>query len=65
MVGDAPGDKQAAEKNGVFYYPILVRNEKASWEEFISEGFDRLIAGTYAGEYQNKKNEAFLRNLGA
>ena len=65
MCGDAPGDKQAAEKNGVFYYPILVRNEKASWEEFIAEGFDRLLAGTYAGAYQAKKNEQFLRNLGA
>ena len=25
MVGDAPGDKAAAERNGVYYYPILVR----------------------------------------
>lgn len=23
MVGDAPGDEQAAAVNGVFYYPIL------------------------------------------
>lgn len=65
MCGDAPGDKQAAEQNGVFYYPILVRFEKASWEEFIAEGFERLLAGSYAGEYQEEKNEAFLKNLGA
>ena len=65
MVGDAPGDQQAAEKNGVFYYPILVRNEKASWEEFIAEGFDRLLSGSYGGEYHEKKNAEFLRNLGA
>ncbi|MBQ6798071.1 MAG: HAD hydrolase-like protein, partial [Oscillospiraceae bacterium] len=29
MIGDAPGDCDAAEKNGVLYYPILVNHEKA------------------------------------
>ena len=65
MCGDAPGDRDAAQKNGVFYYPILVRNEKTSWEEFIAEGFDRLLSGSYAGEYQAKKIFQFLKNLGA
>jgi len=65
MCGDAPGDMQAAQKNGVYYYPILVRKEKASWENFISEGFDRLLGGTYGGEYQKAKINAFLSNLGA
>ncbi len=64
MVGDAPGDQEAAKKNGVFYYPILVRREKASWEEFIAEGFERLLTGSYAGDYQEKKNTEFLKNLG-
>jgi len=65
MCGDAPGDRDAAQKNGVFYYPILVRKEKESWEEFIAEGFDRLLSGAYAGEYQAKKIAQFLKNLGA
>ena len=65
MCGDAPGDHQAAMKNGVFYYPILVRHEKESWTAFIQEGFDRLIEGRYAGEYQKNKVNAFLKNLGA
>ena len=34
MVGDAPGDLDAAEKNGVLYYPILVGKEKFSWDRF-------------------------------
>lgn len=38
MCGDAPGDLDAAEKNGVYYYPILVRHEAQSWEEFVREG---------------------------
>ncbi|MBO5109787.1 MAG: HAD hydrolase-like protein [Clostridia bacterium] len=64
MCGDAPGDMAAAEKNGVFFYPILVRTEGESWDEFIREGCDRLISGQFGGEYQALKKEQFLRNLG-
>ena len=64
MCGDAPGDLQAAEKNGVFYFPILVRKEKESWEEFMEKGFSHLLNGTYEGAYQNEKKAAFLQNLG-
>ena len=65
MCGDAPGDMDAAKKNGVFYFPILVRHEKESWEEFIATGFDHLLFGDYAGAYQQEKTAAFLKNLGA
>ena len=64
MCGDALGDMQAAEKNGVFYYPILVKHEGDSWKEFIDEGFDRLLSGEYIGEYQSTKRKQFLKNLG-
>ncbi|MBQ7863376.1 MAG: HAD family hydrolase [Lachnospiraceae bacterium] len=64
MVGDAPGDSDAAEKNGVYYYPILVNNEPESWQELISTGLENLKNGTYGGDYQKKKKEEFLRNLG-
>ncbi len=47
MCGDAPGDLDAAEKNGVFYYPILVRNEAHSWDEFVREGIVHFLNGTY------------------
>ncbi len=63
MTGDAPGDKDAAEKNGVYFYPILVRHEKESWEEFVSEAVGRLSDGTYGGDYQSKKEKEFLDNL--
>ena len=63
MIGDAPGDCDAAEKNGVHYYPILVNHEKASWDEIIATGFAQLRAGTYAG-YGAQKKQAFLTNLG-
>lgn len=64
MCGDAPGDLDAARKNGVLYYPILVKHENESWEEFISESLQYLLDGNYAGEYQQKKIDEFLRNLG-
>ena len=63
MVGDAPGDCDAAEKNGVHYYPILVNHEKESWDEAIAVAFAKLQSGEYA-EYGAEKKKEFLRNLG-
>ena len=63
MCGDAPGDMDAAQVNGVFYYPIKVGFEKESWEEFIEVGFGKLLDGSYAGEYQSAKNDEFIKNL--
>ncbi len=63
MVGDAPGDCDAAEANGVWYYPILVNKEKDSWDEFQEIALGRLTSGAYA-EYQVRKKQEFLQNLG-
>ena len=63
MIGDAPGDCDAAEKNGVHYYPILVNHEKESWDEAIAVAFGKLQSGEYAPYGADKKKE-FLRNLG-
>lgn len=63
MIGDAPGDCDAAEKNGVWYFPILVNHEKSSWDEAIAVAFDKLQNGEYA-EYETQKKKEFLANLG-
>ena len=63
MVGDAPGDCDAAEKNGVHYYPILVNHEKESWDEAIAVAFGKLQEGRYA-EYGAEMKQKFLHNLG-
>jgi phosphoglycolate phosphatase-like HAD superfamily hydrolase len=65
MVGDAPGDYDAAVKNGVRYYPILVNREKESWDRLCSEGLGKLLDGSFAGEYQEALRREFYRNLGA
>lgn len=52
MIGDAPGDFNAAKKNGALFYPINPGKEEASWERLYNEALDRFFAGTYAGEYE-------------
>lgn len=63
MCGDAPGDLDAAQKNGVFYYPILVRHEAESWQEFVDKAVSKLLDGSYGGAYQQERIDAFLNNL--
>lgn len=61
MVGDAPGDRVAAELNGVFFYPILVRHEAESWHEFPNAA--RLMRDGEYEEYGQRKGIEFLANL--
>ncbi|WP_225753289.1 HAD family hydrolase [Actinotalea sp. Marseille-Q4924] len=51
LVGDAPGDRAAAETAGVLFYPILPGREDESWRRLHDEALDRFFAGTYAGAY--------------
>jgi len=53
MIGDAPGDLQAARNNGALFYPIIAGNEDESWYRFLKEGFDKFIRGTFKGSYEN------------
>ena len=52
MIGDAPGDMQAARANGALFYPINPGAENQSWERFYKEAYARFVAGTYAGKYE-------------
>lgn len=52
MIGDAPGDFNAAKKNGALFFPINPGKEEASWERLHNEALGRFFAGTYAGEYE-------------
>lgn len=59
MLGDAPGDMQAAKDNGALFYPINPAREEESWERFYSETYDRFMAGEYAGEYEQRVIDEF------
>ncbi|MEI8351601.1 MAG: HAD family hydrolase [bacterium] len=54
MVGDAPGDRKAAETNGALFFPIVPGREEQSWAELVGEGVKRFFAGSYAGDYQKR-----------
>ena len=62
MVGDAPGDQAAAKKNGVWFYPILVRHEAESWAELARTALDRLQKEDFA-PYAADKAVRFSDNL--
>lgn len=51
MIGDAPGDLEAAQENGTLFYPINPGAEVESWERLYEEALDRFFAGTYEGGY--------------
>ncbi|HRX59202.1 MAG TPA: HAD hydrolase-like protein [Eubacteriales bacterium] len=59
MIGDAPGDLDAAHSNEVLFYPIRPGEEMASWREFEEEDLDRFLQGGYAGEAEQKRIERF------
>jgi len=54
MIGDAPGDFQAARSNNVLFYPINPGHEEASWQRFYEEALDKFISGNFAGDYEQK-----------
>lgn len=52
MIGDAPGDYNAAKKNNALFFPIVPGHEEDSWKRLHDEALDRFFAGTYAGSYE-------------
>lgn len=59
MIGDAPGDMQAARAVGALFYPINPGAEVASWKRFLEESCDKFLAGGYAGAYEAALIEEF------
>jgi phosphoglycolate phosphatase-like HAD superfamily hydrolase len=52
MIGDAPGDRDAARAVGALYYPINPGAEEMSWQRFHDEASEKFLNGTYAGAYE-------------
>ena len=53
MVGDAPGDHDAALDNGVLFYPIIPGREVESWRRLRTEAAGKFQTGGYAGAYMD------------
>lgn len=62
MIGDAPGDYDAADYNGAWYYPILAGREEVSWER-LHEYFDLFVKGEFSGELQRQLMLEMKHNL--
>jgi phosphoglycolate phosphatase-like HAD superfamily hydrolase len=52
MIGDAPGDRDAAHAVHALYYPINPGAEEMSWQRFYDEASERFLNCTYAGAYE-------------
>ena len=63
MIGDAPGDLDAATEAGTLFYPIMPGGEDDSWHRFHNQDYDRFLNGTYAGAYAKSLCRAFLDAL--
>lgn len=64
MVGDAPGDRDAAFANHVWFFPIVVGKESESWQKLKDEAFPRLLSGKFDEAYQRELLIAFNEALG-
>lgn len=63
MIGDAPGDRKAAEANGALFFPVVPGREEQSWKRLFSEGVERFFSGTYAGAYAQELADEFEASL--
>jgi len=65
MIGDAPGDYDAARANQCLFFPINPGEEERSWRRLLEEGIDRFLAESFAGPYQQELLDEFDRRLPA
>jgi len=63
MVGDAPGDLQAAQDAEVLFYPIVPGEEIASWERLYREELHRFLSGAYAHDHEKGLVDRFEQAL--
>lgn len=63
MLGDAPGDYEAAKANGILFYPIIPGREEESWKELLNEGLTLFFNQKFEGDYEKEKYSEFLEAL--
>jgi phosphoglycolate phosphatase-like HAD superfamily hydrolase len=65
LLGDAPGDLEAAREAGVSFFPIVPGHEVECWKRFRDEALGRFLAGNYDADYADGLMEPFLKALPA
>lgn len=64
MVGDAPGDYDAATQNQVWFYPILAGKEESSWQQLTNSYLTKFFHNGFSVELQLNLLNGMKRNLG-
>ncbi|MBL69014.1 MAG: haloacid dehalogenase [Verrucomicrobiales bacterium] len=59
MIGDAPGDHQAASANQALFFPINPGQEEGSWKRLHDEALVKFFDGSFAGDYQRNLLDEF------
>ena len=63
MMGDAPGDMEAAHAVGALFFPINPGYEADSWDRFYSEGYQKFLNEEFAGAYEEELISEFEKLL--
>ncbi|MGC4006473.1 MAG: HAD family hydrolase [Pirellulales bacterium] len=63
MIGDAPGDYQAALANDCLFFPINPGREDASWKRLHDEGLSKFFDESFDSAYQATLLEEFMSLL--
>ena len=59
MIGDAPGDRAAAQAIGCNFFPINPGHEVESWERFMDDAYANFLSGGFSETYQDQLNREF------
>jgi len=60
MLGDAPGDLEAARSIDALFFPMMPGKEEESWLRLRQEGLTRFFEGSYQGTYEDALIREFL-----
>ena len=63
VIGDAPGDLNAARAVGACFYPIIPGMEEQSWLRLADEAYGLFLAGRYKGVFENTYVKCFMNTL--
>jgi phosphoglycolate phosphatase-like HAD superfamily hydrolase len=63
LIGDAPGDRDAAKSVDVPYYPINPGDEERSWKRFHDEALGKFLNCEYKGAYEDRLISDFEKLL--
>lgn len=59
VLGDAPGDQEAARATGAWFFPIMPGDEIESWRRFAEEALPRFLRGEFDAPYQAELDAGF------